>query len=348
MENGMTTIAQTVKAVRKKPLQFLGSTNHNGVVNMVRYLLEDLPAADLPQLTVDIAFYPGNRVHLTFSNLQHGPLAAIFQANGPSGNDQAGQAPGILLALNTDVKISVHTANATGVLYGGQGAYALSDSAAQLPLHTGTVEFTLDPEVFGPLEISYGFFNLFLQQFAYLNPGVTIISTDHRAVYQHNVFHYPRGIAEQVDAYVSGYNAPILRLDLHTRIDGHEYQVSLCFLFNARSKPKPQVRSFAGSEETPGGGSHLDGALKGFRMALKEIAGQDKEKRKIKISRKKVAANLSGIVAIKGPALHFAGSSIMELDMPAVKKQLQHYVFMQTVDYLHNHPDITAQLLQLL
>ncbi|PUZ24387.1 DNA gyrase B [Chitinophaga costaii] len=345
MENNIPSIELAIQTIRKNPLRYLGSINHNGVVNMVRCLLEDLPEAELSPITVEIVFHPGNRVLITFSYVRLSHLSDLFTPHDGDSEDRPVQAPAILLALNTDVKISVHYQNATGVLYGGRGEYSIGTDPTPLPLHTSTVEFSLDPALFGPLEISYGFFNIFLQQFAYLHPGITIISTDQRTVYQHNVFHYPRGVAEQLDTYIAGYNHPLLRLDLHTEIGRYAYQVSLCFLFTTPPKPKPQLRSFAGSEETPEGGSHLDAVKKGFRMALKEMAGRHKEKKKLNIARKKVAANLSGIVAIQGPALHYAKSSKLELDMPKVKKQLQHYVFMQTVDYLQAHPDITTQVL---
>lgn len=326
-----------IDAARQRPSQFLGSLNHNGVVNIIKFVMDDLPPADIPQLKATFEFFPENRVRAQFENIHLGRLSALLHPQADADAQHYNLALVSLAAYSKALKILVNYPQATGAFVGGEGKLEINTSdTVELPANSSLLEFTIDPAIFGQLEVSYAFVNIFLKQFAYLYPGIHITSVEKRGALQQRIFYYPQGVSEQLHETFAALGQSVVSMDLRTEIDENRYQVSIAYPVRV-PKNLPPIRTYANSETTFEGGSLQTGVMKGFRMAIKEIAGR--QPGKLKAGRKRIEPYIQAIAAIRGHNLSYDDAFKTSLDMKEVKKKIRHYVFMQTLAWYEAHPE---------
>lgn len=334
-----------IDAARQRPVMFLGSLNHNGVVNLIKLVMDDLPPADIPQLKATFEFFPENRVRVQFENIHLGRLSSLLQPQAAEeGSQQYNLALVALAAYSKHMSILVNYPHASGAFVGGEGKLEISTSdSVALPANSNLLEFTIDPAIFGQLEVSYAFVNIFLKQFAYLYPGIHIVSIEKRGALQQRIFYYPKGVSEQLHETFAALGQTVVSMDLQTEIGENQYQMSIAYPVRV-PKNLPPIRSYANSETTFEGGSLQTGVMKGFRMAIKEIAGR--QPGKLKAGRKRIEPFIQAIAAIRGHNLSYEDAFKTSLDMKEVKKKIRHYVFMETLTWYDAHPEELKTLIE--
>jgi DNA gyrase/topoisomerase IV subunit B len=210
------------------------------------------------------------------------------------------------------------------------------------------VDFQLEENIFRNNQVAYIPMNIMLQQLAYLNAGLKIISVDNRGELQRNVFYFRTGISELfndlLDKHDYGSMNAWLPIELKTAINGYIFHVILRYHHIYTVHPAPYIRSFANNESTKGHGSLVDGVLKGLEDAFIEVG--EKEGVELKVNKKRIGKMLVLFAAIKGEPLTYEGRSKDKLDMPALKKDVRKFVKRGVLKYLEGNPGDRRRVLE--
>jgi DNA gyrase/topoisomerase IV subunit B len=306
--------------VRLRPAMYIGNLSLQGFTDLLKHVFEEFHEYALTAPVFEIGFYAGNRVVLDLCNLEvenFGSQLRTWNKNDPVYNHTWIKA---LIALSVDISIAADTF----VLTGRQGDYE-TPSENYPGGNSITIDFTLDPQIFKEFVINYRDIIPFLQQFAYLNPELKMVCTDHSTKeLQRNVFHYPKGICTQLDDMIQQGYHPFVRgrIDMEVAKNEYQYRIALC---NNVWGPRDLMRTFAGNIEMIYGGSLENGIVQGISSFLKTIA--EREGIKISATKKEVQRHFAFIAAVKGKEFVFEGSTRTKLGVKVIQQDVRELVF---------------------
>lgn len=330
-----------VESVRKRPGMFIGSVGIKGFSELLKQVFEALQEYVPGASVFEMGFYPGNRVVLELRDQLEEKLSthiATWDKYDPVYDIDWIKA---LVALSSDTYIQA-------------GDLELSSKHGHFTTSVATpsgnaeviIDFTIDPEIFKDYQLVYDQVNPFLQQFAYLNPDLKIVSEDHSgAEYQRNVFHYPKGIFQQLDFSLSqiDYWSPSnFRLNIEGSLNGYYYRIGL-HTPNPWSK-STRNRTFAGNIETYWGGSLENGIMKGLLLTLKTLAKQKHVG--IHANKKAIRACFAFMAAVAGKEFEYEGSTKRKLGGILIQKDVSMIVHEHLIEYYRLNPEKTDALLQ--
>jgi DNA gyrase subunit B len=194
------------------------------------------------------------------------------------------------------------------------------------------------------LEFVYDHFNTFLRQFAFLNPGLKIISIDNTTdELQRNVFNYPTGVLGELDYYIAQqpFGDPLLRIEINAKVGEYSYKVGISY--SNVWIDKSFFKTYAGNVETYLGGSFDEGILEGIISAIRHVAR--KENADVLISRKLAKEQLTVVAAVQGEDFEYEGSTKAELGMPKLKKDVKRLVHERMIDFFKSNPGAVKDIL---
>jgi DNA gyrase subunit B len=337
-EQGIEEISMS-EHIRKRPAMYIGGLNIAGFNYMLETFFEELLKDCYKDPIFEIEIYPFNRFELKLININ--PTKLFSRIKHLNSKDSLGLA--VLITLNSNISIS--TAESTSlILHGKNGNNKIVVPASVPEKINFIIDYSLDTETFKEFSLSYEQINIFLRQFAFLNPALKIISIDRMTdELQRNIFCYPTGIFKQLDLIVSKqlYGKPMLRLDIEKKTDKFFYQIGICYAYLYADNSF--VKSYAGNIETYLGGSLPDGIIAGLIQAIKYTAR--KKKFAITISKKLVLEDLNLIAAVKGEDLVFYGSTKRQLGMPKLRNEVKKIVFEEMTAYFESNPIVKENVL---
>ncbi len=337
---------QWVQHIRMRPAMYIGSLRTGGFKQILEYLFEKLLEYKSEAPVFEIGFYPANRVTVRILQTDTKQLSLVIPELDKTDIPNYQLALWTLISLSSDLFLTIHNVSATIVLSAKQGNYQWTSSPAQTEENSIDIDFTIDKEIFKELRIVYDQVNPFLQQFAYLNSNLKIVSEDYSCTeYQRNVFYYPKGIFQQLDfslSQIDYWYRSNFRLDIEVSLNEYHYRIGL-YTPNPWFKDTPN-KTFAGNIETFWGGALEEGILKGVLLALKTL-GKQKQVR-IHTDKKTIKTHFAFMAAVSGKEFEYEGSSKRKLGGAHIKKDVSEIVHEHLVGYYQLNPKAATDMLQ--
>lgn len=235
-------------------------------------------------------------------------------------------------ALSADFKIQSIREGKTKVAEFNQGELLEDLEVVESSLRKGTkVTFKPDETVFKNYRYRNEYVEKMLWNYAYLNPGLTIVFNGEK-------FHSEEGLKDLLRDNLDG---SILFPIIHLR--GDDIEVALTFSEKSYSE---QYYSFVNGQHTTQGGTHQNA----FREAVVKTAREFYEK---SFEAADVRQSIVGAISIKVIEPVFEsqtktklGSTDMGPDLPTVRTYINDFVKSKLDNYLHRHPDVAEALLK--
>lgn len=332
-------------SIRKRPAMYTGDLRLTGFWNMLEYLFEDILEDCLENPTLEIDFFPRNEIAIRITNVDTSKTILRIEDLRAADNRITGLSFLVLITLSSTISIAINDVPSLVVLRGEKGDFGVATSTSQEKEKSVVIGFTPNSEIFKDLELSYESINSLLRQFAFLNPGLKLISADKTTdELQRNVFYYPTGVFKELDHYISlqPYSTPLLRINIDAQIGGFVYKIGISY--QAVWFEQSRIRTYAGNIETFRGGSLNEGILDGLILSIKKAA--QKENVGVTISKKLVKEQFVIIAAVRGEGFVYGGSTKWKLEMPKIRKDVKHLVCQQMGSYLDSNPAVKDDILR--
>lgn len=328
---------QWVQHIRMRPGMYIGSLRKEGLIEMLEQLFGELLRYTSTDPVFDLGFYPDNRIVLEVKQIKASSLASYLSSLEKQFEIyQLGTRA--IISLSETIRIIAGDTLFTST----QGNYETARSVSKSE-NTASLDFTLDHSIFTELKIQYDLLIPFLQQFAYLNPSLKLIVADYGGEeLQRNLFHYPRGIFEQLESSMRSeyYHAGLLKLEIEAQVGAYHYQIGI---FNNYWLDGALTKTFAGNLELYYGGSLEKGIYSGISVATKRLA--KKKNMTVGMERKIMEKHFTFLAVIKGEDFSYEGSTRRKLGMPQVQSDVRDIVCEHLLAFYEREPDKAEQVL---
>ncbi|MBO7507262.1 MAG: DNA topoisomerase (ATP-hydrolyzing) subunit B [Paludibacteraceae bacterium] len=207
---------------------------------------------------------------------------------------------------------------------------------------TGTkVTFHPDSSIFTETVYKYDILANRLRDLAYLNAGIRITLTDHRADAEGNmrsdVFHSERGLGEFVE-YLDSTREHLIPDVIHINTDKYGTPVEVAMTYN--TSYNENIHSYVNNITTIEGGTHVTGFRMALTRTLKKYAEDSKmlEKAKVEINGDDFREGLTAVISVKVAEPQFEGQTKTKLGNDEVSGIVQQAVGEALTNYLEEHP----------
>ena len=207
---------------------------------------------------------------------------------------------------------------------------------------TGTkVTFHPDGSIFTETVYKYDILANRLRDLAYLNAGIRITLTDHRADAEGNmrsdVFHSERGLGEFVE-YLDSTREHLIPDVIHINTDKFGTPVEVAMTYN--TSYNENIHSYVNNINTIEGGTHVTGFRMALTRTLKKYAEDSKmlEKAKVEINGDDFREGLTAVISVKVAEPQFEGQTKTKLGNDEVSGIVQQAVGEALTNYLEEHP----------
>ena len=207
---------------------------------------------------------------------------------------------------------------------------------------TGTkVTFHPDGSIFTETVYKYEILANRLRDLAYLNAGIRITLTDHRADAEGNmrsdVFHSERGLGEFVE-YLDSTREHLIPDVIHINTDKYGTPVEVAMTYN--TSYNENIHSYVNNINTIEGGTHVTGFRMALTRTLKKYAEDSKmlEKAKVEINGDDFREGLTAVISVKVAEPQFEGQTKTKLGNDEVSGIVQQAVGEALTNYLEEHP----------
>lgn len=321
-----TTTCQ--EAILKRPAMYLGNLDQRGCVRMIANVIRELLERHPGEIQLEIKLCHKGQILMSIQKIDFD----LFQKS-LDGQDMLDLL--LLITLSSAVTIQLDLQDQSISFKGNKGILTQKMIAAVHPEEKVMIDFTPDPSIFEENELNYETLNTTLRRYALLNPRLEITSIEQREQLQRNVFHYPKGIFQEMDFELSklNYGEAVLRLDIEAEINYRSYTISICY---TNTWPdKSLIKTYAGDEALHKG-SLQDGILDGI------IAGaQSMTQEKIKTRAAIFKNHLFMIASVHSRTyLNHEGSYKGILKEPEIRKEVREIVAERMKVHLTLNPDL--------
>ncbi|MFD4510286.1 DNA gyrase subunit B [Streptomyces sp. NPDC058457] len=328
-------VLEGCEAIRKRPGMYVGSTSERGLHNQVFEVSDWAVNQVLARRAgrVDVALEPDGYVQVAIDGPGI-PVRAAGDTGGPSLEElltrlETGPRPGgrrsvdvglygmgpfVANALSSHLRAEVRRAGVRWVQHYDRGAAVGPPAPAGPVAEEGTViAFRPDAGIFGTARCSFDALAERFRELAFLNRGLDISLTDHRAPSgsRSERFRFPGGARDFVafvdtQAGTSDETTVFGFEQEDPRIAG-SVEVALRWSGSRASR----ILSFANSTPTPGGGSHVAGFREGVTAAINSFVRErqlltetDRD-----LSTDQIGDGLTAVVSVKLDRPEFEGAT---------------------------------------
>ena len=361
-------VLEGLEAVRKRPGMYIGSTSASGLHHLVYEIvdnaIDEALAGYCDKITVTI--HEGNSITVTDNGRgipvdiqeQTGKPAlevvyTVLHAGGKFGGGGYkvsgglhGVGASVVNALSERLEVLVHK---NGNIY--RMAFSRGNIVDQMTIvgttdHTGTtVTFTPDPEMFEETEYSYDTLHTRMQEQAFLNAGLTIITEDEReGKQQSHTMRYDGGIRE----FVTFLNKN--KTSIHDEViymsgtrDDDTAEVALQY----NDGYNELIVSFANNIHTPEGGMHETG----FKTALTRVLNAYGVAKGILKGEERVSGDdcregMTAVVSVKLTDPQFEGQTKAKLGNSSMRTLVDSLINSALSEFLEENPAVARQILE--
>jgi DNA gyrase subunit B len=213
---------------------------------------------------------------------------------------------------------------------------------------TGTsIAFTPDFTILQPNEFSYPALARRFRELAFLVPGLTITLKDEREQPEGDEvsFHFPNGLTDFLSSLNRSYT-PIhqpVRISESVDMRGHSgqrYTIEVEATFQYVQQPASIILSYGNLLETPGGGTHVVGFLRGIALLL-NILIQEKSVSDVApntLDEASYVPGLTAIISIKQQHVSFESANTMRLVNPDAEEAVLKATASAVHQFSEQHP----------
>jgi DNA gyrase subunit B len=362
------TVLEGLDAVRKRPGMYIGSTGERGLHHLVWEVVDNAVDEALAGYCdhIDVVLLPDGGVSVTdngrgFPVDLHPKLKkpgvevalTILHAGGKfDGKAYAvsgglhGVGVSVVNALSSRMAVEIHK---SGNVY--RQKYTASKPGplekGEETTRTGSmVQFWPDPTIFETVEFDWQTIYRRIQEYAFLNKGLTINLVDRRPEYEEDgkprevTFMYENGIADFV-RHLNNTKTPIHKtvIEFEAEAELNDEGMALEIAMQWNESYGESVYTFANTINTHEGGTHEEG----FRAALTSIVnryGADKKflKGDEKLSGEDIREGLAAIISVKLTNPQFEGQTKTKLGNTSMKGFVQKIANDRLVDWFERNP----------
>ncbi len=368
------TVLEGLEAVRKRPGMYIGSTGERGLHHLVWEVVDNAVDEALAGYcdNIDIVLLPDGGVSVTdngrgFPVDLHPKLKkpgvevalTVLHAGGKfDGKAYAvsgglhGVGVSVVNALSTRMFVEIHK---SGNVY--RQHYAMSKPS---PLEKGEatdrtgsmVQFWPDPAIFETVEFDWQTIYRRVQEYAFLNKGVTIKLTDQRPDHVDEegnarsvTFMYENGIADFV-RHLNNTKNPIHKTVIEFEAEASDEGMALEIAMQWNESYGESIYTFANRINTHEGGTHEEG----FRSALTSIVNRYGAEKKFlkgdeKLSGEDIREGLAAIISVKLTNPQFEGQTKTKLGNTAMKGFVQRVANEAIADWFDRNPADAKQII---
>lgn len=364
-------VLEGLEAVRKRPGMYVGSTGQRGLHQIVfviagRAVNEVLAGR---ASTVDVTLTPdggvrvaddGPGVPVEAAGDIGGPglevlLTQMYPGAEPGGRDAVamslfGVGPCVTNALSSRLTAEVRRKGVRWIQEYAHGVALTQPSIAGPTTRSGTtIAFWPDSDIFETVEYSFAVLAERFRELAFLNRSLDISLTDERSPSGSRSVRcrFPGGARD----FVAFLDAQA-RASLYSDVIGFEREESRIagaveVALRWRDSHEERLHSYANSEPTPYGGTHVAGFRDGLAAAVNAYAREGRllAKAAPDLSADQICKGLTAVVSVKLDRPEFSGSTRRMLGSAAVHATLSEAVREHLGTWLARHPEQAAAIL---
>ncbi|WP_287954305.1 DNA topoisomerase (ATP-hydrolyzing) subunit B [Acidiplasma sp.] len=219
----------------------------------------------------------------------------------------------------------------------------IKDIVIKYPEHGTIIKFYPDKEIFDSTDFSYSVISERIMDLAFLNPKITINLSDFRTNKSES-FHFDGGLVEYVQ-YLNQGKEVINKDPIHCYEEYKDYTVEFAMQYN---NDVPEIsESFVNNIKTPEGGTHLTGFHTGVSRAIIDYA---KNKNLIKgvsaITGDDTREGLVSVLHVKMYNPQFEGQTKEKLGNSAVKNIVSSITEKYLKEYFESFPLVAEAIIR--
>ncbi len=209
---------------------------------------------------------------------------------------------------------------------------------------SGTITtFKPDPDVFETIDFEYNELKERMRELAFLNKGLEIHIKDERQDLE-DTFHYEGGIVEYIE-YLNRdkeklHSQPIY---FNRREDGVHVEVAMQHRTESYSK---EILAFANNINTREGGTHLSGFRAALTRTFNNYAERNDMAEDVNIRGDDYREGLTAVINVKLPEPQFEGQTKTKLGNSEIRGIVQSIVGEELMTYLEENPKVAEAIVQ--
>lgn len=358
-------ILEGLKAVRKRPGMYIGSTSSKGLHHLVYEIVDNSVDEALAGFcsTIDVQINKDNSITVKDNgrgipvdiNTKTGKPAVevvftILHAGGKFGGGGYkvsgglhGVGASVVNALSEWLEVKVYRNN--NIYF---QRYERGDVKNELKVigtyegdYTGTeVTFLPDKTIFEETVYDYGVLKTRLRETAFLTKNLKIILRDVReGMEAEDIFHYEGGIKEFV-TYLNTGKTPLFEQVVYCEGTKNDVYVEVSFQHN--DGYNENVYSFVNNIITPEGGTHLEGFKRAMTKTFNDYARANKilKDSEVNLTGEDIREGLTAIISVKIGEPQFEGQTKQKLGNSEARNAVESVVSEQLTYFLEQNPSV--------
>ena len=358
-------ILEGLKAVRKRPGMYIGSTSSKGLHHLVYEIVDNSVDEALAGFcsTIDVQINKDNSITVKDNgrgipvdiNTKTGKPAVevvftILHAGGKFGGGGYkvsgglhGVGASVVNALSEWLEVKVYRNN--NIYF---QRYERGDVKNELKVigtyegdYTGTeVTFLPDKTIFEETVYDYSVLKTRLRETAFLTKNLKIILRDVReGMEEEDIFHYEGGIKEFV-TYLNTGKTPLFEQVVYCEGTKNDVYVEVSFQHN--DGYNENVYSFVNNIITPEGGTHLEGFKRAMTKTFNDYARANKilKDSEVNLTGEDIREGLTAIISVKIGEPQFEGQTKQKLGNSEARNAVESVVSEQLTYFLEQNPSV--------
>jgi len=358
-------ILEGLKAVRKRPGMYIGSTSSKGLHHLVYEIVDNSVDEALAGFcsTIDVQINKDNSITVKDNgrgipvdiNTKTGKPAVevvftILHAGGKFGGGGYkvsgglhGVGASVVNALSEWLEVKVYRNN--NIYF---QRYERGDVKNDLKVigtyegdYTGTeVTFLPDKTIFEETVYDYSVLKTRLRETAFLTKNLKIILRDVReGMEAEDIFHYEGGIKEFV-TYLNTGKTPLFEQVVYCEGTKNDVYVEVSFQHN--DGYNENVYSFVNNIITPEGGTHLEGFKRAMTKTFNDYARANKilKDSEVNLTGEDIREGLTAIISVKIGEPQFEGQTKQKLGNSEARNAVESVVSEQLTYFLEQNPSV--------
>lgn len=358
-------ILEGLKAVRKRPGMYIGSTSSKGLHHLVYEIVDNSVDEALAGFcsTIDVQINKDNSITVKDNgrgipvdiNTKTGKPAVevvftILHAGGKFGGGGYkvsgglhGVGASVVNALSEWLEVKVYRNN--NIYF---QRYERGDVKNELKVigtyegdYTGTeVTFLPDKTIFEETVYDYSVLKTRLRETAFLTKNLKIILRDVReGMEAEDIFHYEGGIKEFV-TYLNTGKTPLFEQVVYCEGIKNDVYVEVSFQHN--DGYNENVYSFVNNIITPEGGTHLEGFKRAMTKTFNDYARANKilKDSEVNLTGEDIREGLTAIISVKIGEPQFEGQTKQKLGNSEARNAVESVVSEQLTYFLEQNPSV--------
>ncbi len=359
-------VLEGLDAVRRRPAMYIGSTNVNGIHQLVYEVVDNAVDESLAGFctTVNVTIHidgsvtvedDGRGIPVDMHETEKVSAAEVvltkLHAGGKFENSAYKVSGGLhgvgvscVNALSEELKLEIRRDNKLYTQSYARGKPQGPLTATGKSTRSGTkVTWRADSEIFETTEPSFDVLSQRLRELSFLNKGLKITITDERQEDKHHEFQYEGGITSFVE-HLNRRKEAVHKKVISFECEKDSVIVEIAMQWNQGYQE--QIFSFANNINTRDGGTHLSGLKSALTRTLNQYATKKDLMKKLNKAPdgEDIREGLCAVISVKLPNPQFEGQTKGKLgnsEMEGIVKQVVNDRF---GDFLEQHPDVAKKI----